>query len=73
MAENVFTAPLIQLYGRSELCAEGVMTLLEYSTERVTLLCKDLTLSIKGSELQVALLSQNKAVISGRIKSFEFL
>ena len=73
MAENVFTAPLIQLFGRSELCADGVMTLLEYSDQRVTLLCRELTLYIKGSELQVALLSHNKAVISGVIKSFEFI
>lgn len=73
MAENVFTAPLIQLFGRRELCAEGVMTLLEYSTVRVTLLCRELTLSIRGTELQVALLSHNKAVISGNIKGFEFL
>ncbi|MBQ3082025.1 MAG: YabP/YqfC family sporulation protein [Clostridia bacterium] len=72
MADNTFTAPFFQLFGRKELHAEGVMTLMEYSKERVVLLCRGIRVRIWGSELQVALLSQSKAVISGVINGFEF-
>lgn len=72
MADNTFTAPLFQLFGRKELHAEGVMTLMEYSRERVVLLCRGVRVRIWGSELQVALLSQSKAIISGVISGFEF-
>lgn len=72
MAENSFTAPFFQLFGRKELHAEGVMTLMEYSKERVVLLCRNVRVRVWGTELQVALLSQSKAVISGVINGFEF-
>lgn len=72
MAENSFKAPLFQLFGRKELHAEGVMTLMEYSKERVVLLCRSVRVRIWGTELQVALLSQSKAIISGVINGFEF-
>ncbi len=72
MVENTFTAPLFQLFGRKELHAEGVMTLMEYSRERVVLLCRGIRVRIWGEGLQVALLSQSKAIISGTVNGFEF-
>ena len=72
MSDNAFTAPFFQLFGRKELHAEGVMTLMEYSRERVVLLCRGARVRVWGTELQVALLSQSKAIISGVINGFEF-
>jgi len=72
MGENAFTAPFFELHGRKELLADGVMTLMEYSRERVVLLCRGARVRIWGAELQVALLTQSKAVISGIINGFEF-
>lgn len=72
MEENIYNAPFFQLQGRRLLQAEGVMTLMEYSTERVVMLCRGSRVKVWGSGLQVALLSQSKAVITGMINGFEF-
>lgn len=71
--ENSLTAPAFQLQGRRLLQAEGVMTLLEYSKERVVLLCRNTKVIVRGEGLKVALLSQNRAVITGLICGFEFV
>lgn len=72
MDNNMLSAPTFELHGRRLLRAQGVMTLVEYSREQLTLLCKSSRIRIRGEELQVALLSQNRAVITGLINGLEF-
>ncbi len=72
MEENILSAPSFELHGRRLLRAQGVMTLVEYSKEQVTMLCRSSRIRIRGEELQVAMLSQNRAVITGLICGLEF-
>lgn len=72
LSDNIFTAPSFELHGRRLLKAQGVMTLVEYTNEKVTMLCRSSRISIRGTELQVAMLSQNRAVITGLINGIEF-
>lgn len=70
--EDIFsTAPWITVYGKSKLHAEGMMTLAEYTSENVVLVCKNSCLRVRGTQLQVALLSQSRAIISGNLQSLE--
>lgn len=71
--ENMgLSSPTFELYGRRTLQAQGVMTLVEYSREQVIMLCKSSRIRIKGEELQVALLSKNRAMVTGLIKGLDF-
>lgn len=72
MQDNMFTAPSFELHGRRLLQAQGVMTLVEYSKEQVIMLCRSSRIRIRGADLQVAMLSQNRAVITGLINGLEF-
>ena len=72
MAENIFTAPSFELHGRRLLKAQGVMTLVEYTEEKVTMLCRSSRISIRGTDLQVAMLAHDRAVITGQINGLEF-
>ena len=72
MAENALTAAFFELHGRRRLLADGIMTLMEYSSERIIMLCRGTRVRIWGTDLQIALLSQNKAMITGLISGFEF-
>ena len=73
MAENAFTSPFFEIHGRKELFVDGAVTLMEYGAEQIVLLCGGLKIRVKGNGLQVALLSANKAVISGVLGGFDFL
>lgn len=73
MAENAFTSPFLELHGRRELFADGAVTLLEYGAQQIVLLCGGLKIRVRGEGLQVALLSANKAVISGVLCGLDFL
>ena len=71
--ENMgLSSPTFELYGRRTLQAQGVMTLVEYTREQVIMLCKSSRIRIKGEDLQVALLSKNRAMVTGLIKGLDF-
>lgn len=73
MGESAFTAPYFELHGTRELFLDGACTLLQYAAGEVVLLCGGLRVRIRGTKLQVALLSPDKAVISGSISGFDFV
>lgn len=71
--ENMgLSSPTFELYGRRTLQAQGVMTLVEYTREQVIMLCKSSRIRIRGEDLQVALLSKNRAMVTGLIKGLDF-
>ena len=73
LKENSITASSFVLQGKRLMQAEGVMTLIEYSRDRVVLLCREGCVSIRGEGLKVSLLSRERAVVSGLIIGFDFL
>ncbi|MBQ4647792.1 MAG: YabP/YqfC family sporulation protein [Clostridia bacterium] len=71
--ENMgLSSPTFEMYGRRTLQAQGVMTLVEYTREQVIMLCKSSRIRIRGEDLQVALLSKNRAMVTGLIKGLDF-
>ncbi len=72
MENKTLSSPSFELHGRRLLQAQGVMTLVEYSTERVIMVCRSSRIRVTGQDLQVAMLSQNRAVITGLIGGLEF-
>ena len=71
MEDFFCTAPWITVYGKHKLHAEGAMTLAEYTAEKVVLVCKNSLLKVSGTQLQVSLLSQSRAIISGNLEALE--
>ncbi|MBR6593746.1 MAG: YabP/YqfC family sporulation protein [Clostridia bacterium] len=73
LKDNFLSSPTFELQGKRLLQADGVMTLIEYSRDRVVLLCREGRISIRGEGLKVSLLSRERAVVSGLITGFDFI
>ncbi len=73
MENKGFTAAFFELQGRSRLLVEGLVTLTEYSDERINMMCRGNAVRVRGKELKIALLGETKAMITGRIDGFEFV
>ncbi len=73
MTKDGFTAAFFELQGRSRLLVEGLITLTEYSESNIYMMCRDNAVRVRGHGLQIALLGECKALITGRIDGFEFV
>ena len=73
MTKDGFTASFFELQGRSKLLVEGLITLTEYSENLIYMMCRGNAVRVRGRTLQIALLGESKAMITGRIDGFEFV
>ena len=64
--------PILSLTGNREIFVENFKKILDISQEKITVLCKEYTITICGKDLGVLLYSKEEVNIHGCIKEITF-
>ena len=73
VSKEIFTdAPKVTMVGDMELTVENYKSIGEYSAEAISLSCKNVTLLIRGKNLEIVCIASEMIYICGRICGVEF-
>jgi len=70
--EIFMDAPKVTMVGDMELTVENYKSIGEYSSEEISLKCKNVTLLIKGKNLEIVCIASEMIYICGRVLAVEF-
>ena len=65
-------AALVELTGQNELHVENYLGIIEYSTERLLLQCKNCRLEVSGQELVIESYAREELMLRGRIEQVHY-
>lgn len=65
--------PVVELYGNRRAVVDGCDGIVDYDQEKVVLRAGRLTLEIQGEGLRLTRLTENSAVIQGRIHQVSYV
>ena len=63
----------IEIHGRENLLAEGYCRIEDYGGNRITLVSKSNSVCVRGEDLRLRHLSNERIAVEGRINSVEYL